>query len=1131
VGQFVNCPDPENWYGVACGQLPDALTRRCLQHATDCVRCGRLLAEAVSDVSEENAGGETNWITQLDSARPDWQQRLAHQIAGTVQVHTAPRTIPARWPGLRLALAAAVLVAFCGLTYQFGFRKSPDAVADRLLAEAATMRRFTDMRLPGSGYAPVGEGMTREPSSTFLNNPAPLLKAEALIYDQLASHPSNSFWLHAKARADLLDGKPDAAQTTLVRALQLSPNSPEILSDLAIAYYQQKNFAAAYERLSEVLALKADDPVALFNRAIVSENQFLYRQALDDWDRYLKADPNSEWAAEARQRADALRKQLQKSGQQRSTPLLTPAQLVALGEIERHVQINGRLEEYLAHAVDDWLPGAYPDSVAAGDFERKQALFFLSDLNRLEHGDPWLSDLITNSSSHDFSAAVNALARAVRANDAGEYTISFEQADRAERLFRASGNRAGVLRAQFEHVFASQITRDSVNCRRQAQAALADSEKYSYLWLTIQFELEQGACSFLMGDIGADEKATAHAIGLAHDSPYGALYLRGAFFAADDRHSTGDDQEAMRLAETGLATFWSGQFPAVRGYNFYTLQAYIAGDRGWPHLQMAAWEEATALADSGEDLLLRAWAHNSTADAATAVRRPEVAKVQYAEAARLFALVPRTEARGNYGVETQIRLARLEGQLGEYDSAIGRLTTIQHEVRSLSNNWLSQIFYSTLGELQLGKNRAPEAEQALRPALILAEQSLASLQSEEERTSWSKGSASAYLALIEAQLEQNRVQESLETFEWYLAAPQRAASKNHTVSADAMPAPPSLSSRLPALSKQTVLAYGVLPGGIAIWVFDDRGIHSQWIPMKTEALRELVNRFRDSAADRASDLGAIQRDARNLYQELVAPIEQYLTPGRTLAIEADGFLSLVPYEALLNGGGHYVIESTPVVYSLGETSQERLRNDLPISSGMSALIVGSTVSSSSEGLTTLPDVTAEADAVSSNFRAALVLKGGQATFRAVKAELPEAAIFHFAGHSLALPDNSGLVLAPETPSGRLALLDANAIRRMRLNNMQLAVLSACSTSGEKNGAGGFKSVTETLLRAGVPHVIASRWAVDSAEARFFMDSFYHHALAGQPVSEATRLTQLAMLANPRTSHPYYWSAFAAYGRP
>jgi CHAT domain-containing protein len=249
-------------------------------------------------------------------------------------------------------------------------------------------------------------------------------------------------------------------------------------------------------------------------------------------------------------------------------------------------------------------------------------------------------------------------------------------------------------------------------------------------------------------------------------------------------------------------------------------------------------------------------------------------------------------------------------------------------------------------------------------------------------------------------------------------------------------------------------------------------------------------------------------------------------------IEATGWLAQVPFEALLDSTDHYLIERGAVVHSLGQESMARLREVGPISADLSALIVGSTASSTADGLIPLPDVAAEADTVANGFHSARVLKGRQATFNAVRNELPAAAVFHFAGHSLSAPDNAGLMLVDgdahsETPP----LLDADALRRVKLSNLQLAVLSACSTAAGGGGSSGFNSITQTLLRAGVPHVVASRWAVDSVQARAFVDDFYRHALSGRPVSDAMRLTSREMLSNPRSAHPYYWSAFAVYGRP
>src|ERR1035437_4708418 len=157
--------------------------------------------------------------------------------------------------------------------------------------------------------------------------------------------------------------------------------------------------------------------------------------------------------------------------------------------------------------------------------------------------------------------------------------------------------------------------------------------------------------------------------------------------------------------------------------------------------------------------------------------------------------------------ETVILIAQVEARLGRFDTAIGRRASIQDQIRPLSNNYLVQMFYSTLGELQLRRHREAEAEQALQPALALAEHNLATLRSESERTNWSKDAAPAYLALVEAELAQGRSQDALETYEWYLGAPQRTAadSRPHrSVANPPMPSPSPMGSRLPLLATETV---------------------------------------------------------------------------------------------------------------------------------------------------------------------------------------------------------------------------------------------------------------------------------------------------------------------------------------
>ena len=1136
-----SCPEKGLWWEIAVGLTPPEPALAHTHHASRCDHCGPLLSEAVADVtglSRATTEAERAEIAALASAQPQWQRDIVERIAGTARVHPPPAPWWRVWASVpRMALAGTTLAALvAAASWIWVHSRHPDS-ASQLLARAYTEQRTLEVRFGGAAYAPLR--VQRGPEASFADRTPSLLKAEALIASQLPSHPSDPSWLQAKARADLLEGKYAAAVESLRRALELSPGSPDFMVDLASAYFQRaqtedhpQDYGAAFEYLSKVLAQRPDDPVALFNRAVISEHQFLYHQALDDWDHYLRVDANSQWAGEARSHADAVRSVLEKKKSQ-ATPLMTPAQLMdSANDSARRSLMDERIEEYLHEAVRLWLPGAFPATASQADLAARHALFFLADLTNQQHNDRWLSDLLQGSSAANFPQAAAALSGALQANDVGNYDVASQQSVRAERLFRASGNVAGALRAQFEQTFAAQINRHSAECRQRATAALAESERYPYSWLRIQLGLEQSVCAGLMGDLGADDRAARRAMDRAQQSGYGALHLRALGFVAEDRFDTGNGSEAWKLTNTGLERYWSGQFPARRGFDLYAGLTFLAEPDGRADLQVAVWREAVALIDSDEELLLRALAHNEMANAASMAHLPRVAEHHYSEAARLLMAVPRTEASRNDALDTEIRTAQMEGRQRRFDDAIARLTGIQDQVRPLSNNYLVQIFYSTLGELQLQRHREAEAEQAFRSALSLAEQSLATLGSEAERTNWSKNASPIYLGMVEAELAQGRNQESLDLFEWYLAAPQRSGQNREHNPINAVPEPLSLTSRLPLLSGTTVLAYGALPDGLAIWVYDDRGVTAQWIPQAKakEDLSELADRFYALCSDPRSELSAFQRDARSLYRALIAPVEARLVPGRTLVIEASGWPERVPFEPLLDSSDHYLIERAPIVHSLGRYSDAQMHSEIAISPDLPALIVGSTVSS--QGLIPLPNVAAEVDAVAARFHSPRILKDAEATLSAVKNELPAAGVFHFTGHSLAALSGTGLMLKgaidrKATP----AMLDADSFRHLELRNLQLAVLSTCNTESGADGSRGFNRVAEALQRSGVPHVVASRWAVDSVETRAFIEDFYSNVLSGQPVSAALRQTSRKTLAKPSTAHPYYWSAFLAYGPP
>ena len=1135
----LDCPDANVWREIAVALMPSDQALDYLQHASRCDHCGPLLRVAISDMDGNLTKSEIKQIAALESARPEWQQRLASRITGTP---VPPAELPwwKAWASApRLAFAGLGLVAVIALGSWIAFKQAQPTTPNDLLATAYSEQRTFELRIAGADYAPVR--VQRGSPGSFLSRPAALLKAEDLIAAQFDSHHSDPNWFQAKARADLLEGKYDSAVDALHHALQIAPKSPGLLIDLGTACFQralmadrQEDFGAAYESLSQALAAQPDNSVALFNRAIVAEHQLLYHQALDDWDHYLRIDTGSEWATEARQRADALRAKLKEHDQSHAAPLLTPSQIaVQANDPNLRAQLDQRVEEYLHEAVVSWLPQAHPDNRGTPDLGARQALFFLADLTSQQHGDRWLTDLLAGSSSPNFPQAVAALAAAVRASDKSDYENSARQADVAFQSFQNSGNTAGALYARFEQAFSAQLLRRPDSCRTRAMSAFDQAEKSTYWWLQIQLHLEAGVCAGIMGDLGFDERMARESMNRAQQAGYGGVFLRAAAFVAEERFGAGDRNGGWKLMQIALAKYSAGQFPPTRGYNIYGSAAIFADSMGWPYTQLALWTEAFQGLDSSNDFLtLRAAGKAEAARAATAAGQPEVARREYADAARLYALSPQNDAIRAAKLYNQIRAAQLETHLGKFDDAIRRLTLMQEEVQRLSESFLVEMFYSALGEVELSQRHYPEAEQALRPALALAEQNLSSLRSEEQRIKWSKDSAPVYLGLAEAALTQGRNEESLEIFESYLGAAQRAG-RSPVSSRIGLTDSSRISSQLPLRSGEVVLVYGLLPGGLAIWTYDNRGISAQWLPGKNERILQLSSQIDDSASDFQSDPTALRRDSQSLSGLLIAPIEQRLVPGRTIVIETDESLALVPFEALLDSSGHYLLERASIVHSLGMYSDERLRSDTSVSVDSSALVVASTVGSAVNGLAPLPGVAAEAESVAGHFHNSRVLVGRQVTLSEVEGRLSTATIFHFAGHSMSSFQQSGLLLDDRDPqTDRPRLLDADSIRRVKAPGLQLAVLSACSTANNSTGdPSGFSSITESLLRVGVPHVVASRWAVDSSQTHDFVEDFYRNLLSGSSVSEATRVTALKMMTNPQTAHPFYWSAFAAYGRP
>lgn len=1122
------CIGDAYWLEVAAGLLSEVKTRELMKHAAQCGHCGPLLKNAAEALVDEATPSEEALLASLQSARPEWRKNMAATLRDSVRERQAKSSwwgAVFAWPTPVYAFAGIVAVA---IVAWIGVRALHPPSAEQLLAQAYSEHRTLEVRIPGARYAPVQA--ERGTGQSDFDKPHSLLKAKDLIGEALSKNPNDPKWLQARARAELLDGNYESAIKSLQRALETQSDSPSLLTDLGSAYFVRAesanrpiDYGNAIESFGKALAKSSDDPIALFNRALACERMYFYTQAVDDWQHYLRIDPQGEWADDARRRLNLLKEKLQQHQKSQNEPLLTPEQIAKAGaDVSLQEKINQRIEEYLNVALVDWIPRAYPSAqvVAPNATQVRSALAVLAEIAMQRHQDRWLADLLAFSSSVSFLPAAGHLSAALRLNDSGDNVAARQHASAAERLFAAAGNEAGALRARVEYIFASQDAQDGKDCVQSSKGVWPRINVREYRWLKAQLLIEQGNCVWFRGDLGRAQQSFDQAAQQAEAGGFREVYLRSQDHLSLLNGTIGNLAAAWARNHAALGRFWTGQLPAMRGYNLYYGCFEFARSQQQPHLQLAAWRDGVALSESFSDNVIRAMAHSLMADAAIAAGEPQAADVELNRAGQLFSASPQIHSVRVAQMEAETRRAEVETAEGRPEESQAHLKQLGTEISQLSDDLLQIMFYTTLGQAESAAGDDQNAESALQKAVGIAEVELRSVKDEASRLKWNEQTSRTYRSLAQTHLRRGDSEGALEIWEAYRGAVQRAEESG----ASRKLKPREVAARLPSLSRTTVISYALFPDGLSIWVYDDRGVFEHWTAGKRRDVESRAERLRRLCSDPSSDVSDLRQSSRELYDLLIAPVEQRLSADRLLAIEADDGLNGLPFEALLDANNRYFGDRTTIVYSPGIYYWPDGRLTARITSAMPALVAAVPVSAAPDAvsLTPLADAVPEGQMVAQSFSSAHLIASGQATTDALVSGLENASVFHFAGHAVISVQYSGLLLSD-------ALLDASLLKKASLARMQLAVFSACDTQDGSSGrVYDGDSLVRVFLGAGVPHVVASRWNVDSAATRQFMNLFYRALLHGNTVADSIHQAQIGLRSAAGMAHPYYWSAFTAF---
>jgi CHAT domain-containing protein len=360
-----------------------------------------------------------------------------------------------------------------------------------------------------------------------------------------------------------------------------------------------------------------------------------------------------------------------------------------------------------------------------------------------------------------------------------------------------------------------------------------------------------------------------------------------------------------------------------------------------------------------------------------------------------------------------------------------------------------------------------------------------------------------------------------------------------------------IKSELP--DNSTLLQYSANERSIFLFVIANSKIRMFTLPKPAPDIHRLIREF-VAALSEHRNIGEIERRAKELYAVLLKPAEAVLSENVKLFIVPDKALHFLPFGALIDESGRYLIDYRQISYSpsasvLVHCLKESARK--PEGKGERVLTVGNPEFDRNRfrNLAPLQDADLEAKEIRDLYDSgSLMLNGADATESRIKTAVTNSEVVHFSSHCLVeerSPWLAALVLAKERTAAahnpdslnefRIpaddGLLYLNEIYDLRLPVTRLVVLSACQSGlGQYHRGEGIVSLVRPFITLGVPTIVATLWPVASSASARLMTEFHRiRKQHGLGASESLRLAQLEVRKRGTDSHPSYWAPFIVVG--
>ncbi len=1172
ITEWVSCESPAN------------LQLEYQQHCIRCAECREqvaMISQSTQPDDELDRSTEFQELLRIgeQAAQRVWkeQQKEVQPSPSFLTKLASLEWIKGGWWKVVVPVTALVLLGIGGwwyVSYQLPVKKGQEA-----MYLAWRDQRSGETRISSFRYAPW---IQQRDGSEVVTDRMARERASSLLLNTIYERPSIKA-KQALGRFYLADRKFNQAIEQFEAVLKEDPNNAQAHSDLGAALIEKGKTALtssqpgqsileaakALEYLNRALELDSSLLEALFNRALCLQLMKLSGPARDAWQQYLKKDPNSDWAEEARKALTLLEKQEEKTSLGREELYQHFLNAWQAKDDDAVWQVVSQNRNPSDGGIEDKLTEAYLSKLANGKSdEAREALNILSQFGELlkqRTGDCFTADLASyyqraDERSLSLSVSARGLVNKAHAHlKNSEYREAIALFTEARSFFAKAENHCEALLADFR-IGSCYVLEPRLEFGETVLLQLsATAENRSYRWLALQSLSALANIKDGRNEFSLAVNDCLRSLTLAESLSDVTAIARVLAQLAGEYRSLNQGNKSLNHLHRGLDLAQTSPLDAAQKWSIYaetglTLNALSLNNAALLYQQE---ELRIAIALKRPLLLSRAQTHLGQTYGQLGDQNQAISITE--SAWKVGEKLGQDKNGRSITARAALQLGHLYRRIGKQEVAI---EWYERSLRLYEQLGLPHYQYITRkGELLswLGMPNDSETAKVLPIVLKLFEDYRGKISGESQRNNFFDHEQGVYDVAID--FEYSRRRDEVRAYEYSEACRARSLldllhtdkptiRQEYGIDLELLPSAKPLTlleikEELP--SNVQLLQYAVLEDKVLIWLITKDSLRTESATITNQALSEKVRRFRELIAKPSAALNSeLQQKASELYGLLIQPIEKDLSPQKVICIIPDKSLQYLPYQSLFspNGSG-FLVEKFSFMYAASASAfvistkaahaSNRIDKDRLLS-------IGNPDFNSEEfsHLQALPATAREARSIAKFYPYSRVLIGSEANEKVVRSAMPQAETIHLATHYLTDEHSvmsSRLLLATD----KLATSDLDSdgylqnyeIYRLKFPFTKLVVLSACQTGIEQSfGGEGAFGAARPFIAIGVPLVIASLWPVDSEITADLMIEFHRQRRQLKKSSvQALRQAQLSILhsQNGLNQHPFFWASFSLFG--